>query len=113
MQQKVPFARIRLLDAVAAKQKAPFAAMWREAGAYNIVESESDPLTFSKKNPSRAIRRSAYIQPPSLVKIRQRTSEEIGNEHTNKRCSNYSMIYSQIVRYCRTVQNLVCHIQSL
>ena len=45
MQQKVPFAQIRLLDAVAAKQKAPFAAVWREAGAYNIVESESDPLT--------------------------------------------------------------------
>ena len=45
MQQKVPFARIRLLDAVAAKQKAPFAAVWREAGTYNIVESESDPFT--------------------------------------------------------------------
>ena len=39
------FARIILLDAVAAKQKAPFAAVCREAGAYNIVESESDPLT--------------------------------------------------------------------
>ena len=37
MQQKVPFARIRLLDAVAAKQKAPFAAVWREACTYNIV----------------------------------------------------------------------------
>ena len=45
VQQKVPFARIRLLDAVAAKQKAPFAAVWREVGAYNIVESESDPST--------------------------------------------------------------------
>ena len=45
MQQKVPFARIRLLDAVVAKQKAHFAAVWREAGTYNIVESESDPLT--------------------------------------------------------------------
>ena len=83
MQQKVPFARIRLLDAVAAKQKAPFAVVWREAGAYNIVESESDPLTFSKKNPSRAIPRSTYIHPPSLAKIRQRTSEEIGNTQTN------------------------------
>ena len=55
---------------------------------YNIVESESDPLTldpltFSKKNPSRAIPRSTYIHPPSLAKIRQRTSEEIGNTHTN------------------------------
>ena len=61
---------------------------------YNIVESESDPLTltFSKKNPSRANGRSAYIHPPSLAKIRQRTSEEIGNTQTNKRGSNYSMM---------------------
>ena len=36
MQQKVPFARIRLLDVVAAKQKEPFAAVWREAGEYII-----------------------------------------------------------------------------
>ena len=36
VQQKVPSARIRLLDAVAAKQEAPFAAVWREAGAYII-----------------------------------------------------------------------------
>ena len=50
---------------------------------YNIVESESYPLTFSKKNPSRAIPRSTYIHPPSLAKIRQRTSEEIGNKQTN------------------------------
>ena len=50
---------------------------------YNIVESESDPLTFSKKNPSRAIPRSTYTHPPSLAKIRQRTFEEIGNTHTN------------------------------
>ena len=34
--QKAPLARIRLLDAVAARQKAPFAAVWREAGAYII-----------------------------------------------------------------------------
>ena len=43
-----------------------------------------DPLTFSKKNPSRAIPRSTYIHPPSLAKIRQRTSEEIGNKQTNR-----------------------------
>ena len=49
-----------------------------------------DLLTFSKKNPSGAIPRSTYIHPPSLAKIRQRTSEEIGtntlattNKHTN------------------------------
>ena len=48
---------------------------------YNIVSEKVtrwsvDPLTFSKKNPSRAIRRSTYTHPPSLAKIRQRTSEE-------------------------------------
>ena len=48
------------------------------------MESESDPLTFSKKNPSGANGRSTYIQPPSLAKIGQRTSEEIGNTHTHK-----------------------------
>ena len=55
-----------------------------------------EPLTFSKKNPSRAIPRSTYIHPPSLAKIGQRTSEEIGNKQTDrqtdKRCSIYSMI---------------------
>ena len=66
-----------------------------------------EPLTFSKKNPSRANGRSTYIHPPSLVKIRQRTSEETGNTptnththtHTNKRCSNYSMIYAGVYMY--------------
>ena len=58
---------------------------WR---IYNIVKVKVtrwpvDPLTFSKKNPSRAIPRSTYIHPLSLPKIRQRTSEEIGNKHTN------------------------------
>ena len=43
-----------------------------------------DPLTFSKKNPSRAIPRSTYIHPPSLAKIGQRTSEEIGNKQTDR-----------------------------
>ena len=38
-----------------------------------------DPLTFSKKNPSRANGKSTYIHPPSLAKISQRTLEEIGN----------------------------------
>ena len=43
-----------------------------------------EPLTFSKKNPSRAIPRSTYIHPPSLAKIGQRTSEEIGNKQTDR-----------------------------
>ena len=56
-----------------------------------------DPLTFLKKNPSRANGRSTYIHPPSLAKIRQTTLEEIGNTQTNKRCSNYSMIIQYYV----------------
>ena len=60
-----------------------------------------EPLTFSKKNPSRAIPRSTYIHPPSLAKIGQRTSEEIGNKQTDrqtdKRCSIYSMIINSLI----------------
>ena len=62
---------------------------WR---LYNIVESESDPLT----------RRTVDLFEKEPLKgkweVRQRTSGEIGNKHTNKhthtnkRCSNYSMI---------------------
>ena len=82
VQQKVPFSLIRCSSS---KAKGAFCSCvawgWR---IYNIVESESDPLTFSKKNPSRANGRCTYIHPPSLAKIRQRTSEEIGNKHTHK-----------------------------
>ena len=46
VQQKVPFARIRLLDAVAAKQKAPFAAVWREAGASILIKQVIVYLSF-------------------------------------------------------------------
>ena len=98
VQQKVPFSLIRC-----SSSKAAFCSCvewgWR---IYNIVESESDPLTvdpltFSKKNPSRAIPRSTYIHPPSLAKIRQRTSEEIGNKQTDKHCSNCSMITQNVM----------------
>ena len=76
--------RIRLCCLPTAKQKAPLQRVAWGWHIYNIVESENDPLTFSKKNPSRANGRSTYIHPPSLAKIRQRTSEYIGNKQTNK-----------------------------
>ena len=89
MQQKVPFARIRRLDAVAAKQKVPFAAVWREAGTYNIVESESDPLTsrpvdlFEKEQ----LKGNSKVHLHTAHQVWRRSvkgpSEEIGNEHTN------------------------------
>ena len=74
-----------------------------------------DPLTFSKKNPSRANGRSTYIHPAGLAKIRQRTSEEIGNKHTNKhtnkRCSNYSLIYELLpVSAAKLISDLQPHL---
>ena len=88
MQQKVPFARIRLLDAVAAKQKAPFAAVWREAGAYNIVESESDPLTrrpidLFEKEPFKG-NWEVHLHTPT--KFGEDPSKDLGGdrEHTHK-----------------------------
>ena len=64
---------------------------------YNIVEAKVtrwpvDPLIFSKKNPSRANGRSTYIHIPSLAKIRQRTSEEIGNTHTNTQTNKQTLL---------------------
>ena len=103
MQQKVPFARIRLLDAVAAKQKAPFAAVWREAGAYNIVESESDPLTrrpvdLFEKEP---LKGNSEVHLHTPTKFGEDPSKDLGGDrehtHTNKRCSNYSMILNVVM----------------
>ena len=70
-QQKVPFSLIRCSSSNA-KGAYCSSVAWG-LRIYNIVESESDPLTFSKKNLSMAIPRSTYIHPPSLAKIRQRT----------------------------------------
>ena len=85
----IPIEGIRLLDAVClllskrrrARQKTPCAFCSGVVSAWCHLLRKSDvwpidPLTFSKKNPSRAIPRSTYIHPPSLAKIRQRTSEE-------------------------------------
>ena len=88
MQQKVPFAGIRLVDAVAAKQKAPFAAMWREAGAYNVVESESDPLTrqhvdlFKKES----LKGNSEVHLHTATKFGEDLSKDLGGdrERTHK-----------------------------
>ena len=91
--------RIRLCSS-SSKAKGAFAAVWCEAGAYIIqwkVKVTRWPVDLFEKEPSRANGRSTYIHPPSLTKIRQRTSEETGNKHTNKRCSNYSMITKRSV----------------
>ena len=105
MQQKVPFSLIRC-----SSSKVAFCSCvewgWH---IYNIVESESDPLTrravdLFEKEPLKGNSESTYIHPPSLAKIGQRTSEEIGNKQTDrqtdKRCSIYSMIYEVVNMMC-------------
>ena len=74
----IPVKGIRLLDAamLGKRRRVPFVAVWSQPGVVCSEKVTFDPLTFSKKNPSRAIPRSTYIHPPSLAKIRQRTSEE-------------------------------------
>ena len=62
-----------------------------------------EPLTFSKKNPSRAIPRSTYIHPPSLAKIGQRTSEAIGNKQTDRQTDKQTNAARFIVWYCYVV----------
>ena len=86
MQQKVPFSLIRC-----SSSKSPFAAVCVEWGwhIYNIVESESDPLTrraidLFKKEPLKGNSEVHLHTPTKLAKIGQRTSEEIGNKQTDK-----------------------------
>ena len=55
---------------------------------------------FRKRTPARAIPRSTYIHPPSLAKIGQRTSEEIGNKQTDRQTdkqTNAATIYNMIL----------------
>ena len=96
VQQKAPFARIRLL--AAAKQKVPFCSCvawdWR---IYNIVESESDLLTrrlidLFEKEPLKG-KWEVHLHTPT--KFGEDPSKDLGgdreqtNAHTHKRCSNY------------------------
>ena len=70
-----------------------------------------EPLTFSKKNPSRAIPRSTYIHPPSLAKIGQRTSEEIGNKQTDRQTDKQTNAARFIVWYAQC-RSYGCHLLS-
>ena len=104
MQQKVPFARIRLLDAVAAKEKAPFVAVWTEPDVVCSEKVTFDPLIrrpvdLFEKEPRKGNSEVHLHTATKLAKIRQRTSEEIGNKHTHKRCSNYTRYKIQDILY--------------
>ena len=80
-------------------QKAPIAAVRHEACAYiiyNIVESESDPLThrpvdlFEKES----LKGNSEVHLHTPTKFGEDPSKDLGGdrEHAHKRCSNYSMI---------------------
>ena len=89
------------LDSAAepAKQKEPFAACgMRLAHIYNIVESESDPLTrrpvdLFEKEP---LKGKWEVNLHTPTKFGEDPSKDLGGnrEQTNKRCWNYSMISS-------------------
>ena len=95
--------RIRLCSS-SSKAKGTFCSCvawgWR---IYNIVESESDPLTHRpvdlfEKVPLKG-KWDVHLHTPT--KFDEDPSKDLGgdreqtNTHTNKRCSNYSMIHSR------------------
>ena len=98
VQQKVPFSLIRCSSS---KAKGAFCSCvawgWR---IYNIVESESDPLTrrpivLLEKEP---LKGKWEVHLHTATKFGEDPSKDLGgdrehtNKQTNKRCSNYSMI---------------------
>ena len=74
-----------------------FAAVWREPGVvcYHIKYSESDPLTFWKKEP---LKGNSEVHLHTATKFGEDPSKDLGGdrEQTNKRCSNYSMMIQPI-----------------
>ena len=86
MQQKVPFSLIRC-----SSSKVAFCSCvewgWH---IYNIVERWKWPVDpssrwpFRKRTPQGQFRGPPTYHPPSLAKIGQRTSEEIGNKQTDR-----------------------------
>ena len=79
----IPVEGIKLLAKSRARQKTP--CLLQRCGL-SLVSSVPKKwrLTRWPLDPSRAIPRSTYIHPPSLAKIRQRTSEEWGNKQTDR-----------------------------
>ena len=93
-QQKVPFSLIRCSSSNAKGTYCSRVA-WGLC-IYNIVESESDPLTrrpvdLFEKEPLK-VNSEVHLHTPT--KFGEDPSKDLGGdrEHTHKRCSNYSMI---------------------
>ena len=110
MQQKVPFSLIRCCSS-----KVAFCSCvewgWH---IYNIVESESDPLTrrpvdLFEKEP---LKGNSEVHLHTPTKFGEDRSKDLGgdreqtdrqtNRQTDKRCSIYSMIFTHLPVKCRS-----------
>ena len=94
-QQKVPFSLIRCSSSNAKGAYCSCVAWGLRI--YNIVESESDPLTrrpvdLFEKEP---LKGNSKVHLHTPTKFGEDPSKDLGGdrEHTHKRCSNYSMMY--------------------
>ena len=101
VQQKAPFARIRLLDAVQQSKRRLFAAVWTQPGVVCSEKVTFDPLTrqpvdLFEKEP---LKGNSVVHLHTPTKFGEDPSKDLGgdreqtNKQTNKRCSNYSMMY--------------------
>ena len=93
-QQKVPFSLIRCSSSNA-KDAYCSCVAWG-LRIYNIVESESDPLTRRPVNlfEKEPLKGNSEVHLHTPTKFGEDPSKDLGGdrEHTHKRCSNYSMI---------------------
>ena len=96
-QQKVPFSLIRCSSSNAKGAYCSCVAWGLRI--YNIVESESDPLTrrpvdLFEKEP---LKGNSEVHLHTPTKFGEDPSKNLGGdrEHTDKRCSNYSMIHAE------------------
>ena len=73
------------------RRRVPFAAVWSQPGVVCSEKVTFDPLTFSKKNPARAVPRSTYIHPP---KFGEDPSKDLGGvgEQTNKQTDRQTLL---------------------
>ena len=101
-QQKVPFSLIRCSSSNAKGAYCSCVAWGLRI--YNIVESESDPLTrrpvdLFEKEP---LKGNSEVHLHTPTKFGEDPSKDLGGdrEHTHKRCSNYSMMIWPLLGGC-------------
>ena len=84
------------------RRRVPFAVVYSQPGVVCSEKVTCDPLTFSKKNPSRAIPRSNFIHPPRTPTkgFGEDPSKDLGGvgEQTNKQTNA-----ARIIVWCSKV----------